>query len=163
MHGPKSQQIQHMTKQIFSASFARLFEPAPAPVGLCVILALPTLTGLPYLPLAGLFVATVKLSFAVGRVVFRLVDQKLTEQASCGSRGWINAALRSFVSEMKTAGRWDDTTIFSVSEFGRTVTSNGQGTDHGWAGHQFGGAHQYACGDRGYTGAAQPSLPTESI
>lgn len=28
-------------------------------------------------------------------------------------------------------------TTFTASEFGRTFTSNGDGTDHGWGGHQF--------------------------
>ena len=33
-------------------------------------------------------------------------------------------------------------TTFTVSEFGRTLTNNGDGTDHGWGGHHlvFGGA-----------------------
>ena len=51
--------------------------------------------------------------------------------------GAINAALRSFVAEMRAMGRWDDVAVLSVSEFGRTITSNGAGTDHGWGGHQF--------------------------
>ena len=35
-------------------------------------------------------------------------------------------------------------TTFTASEFGRTFTSNGDGTDHGWGGHQLimGGAVQ---------------------
>ena len=37
----------------------------------------------------------------------------------------INRALRSFVGEMKAMGRWDDVAIFTKSEFGRTITSNG--------------------------------------
>ena len=49
----------------------------------------------------------------------------------------INNALRSFVAEVKTQGKWDDVALFSVSEFGRTITSNGAGTDHGWGGHHF--------------------------
>ena len=51
-----------------------------------------------------------------------------------GNLGEIDAALASFVAEMKHQGRWDDVTIVSVSEFGRTLTSNGAGTDHGWGG-----------------------------
>ncbi len=36
----------------------------------------------------------------------------------------------------------NDVTAFTVSEFGRTLTINGDGTDHGWGGHHmvFGGA-----------------------
>merc|ERR1719174_3221851 len=49
----------------------------------------------------------------------------------------INDALRAFVNEMKSQGRWKDVTVITVSEFGRTITSNGLGTDHGWGGHQM--------------------------
>ena len=49
----------------------------------------------------------------------------------------IDAALRAFVNEMKSQGRWDDVTVLSASEFGRTITSNGLGTDHGWGGNHF--------------------------
>ena len=28
-------------------------------------------------------------------------------------------------------------TLFTASDFGRTLTSNGDGTDHGWGGHHF--------------------------
>ncbi len=49
----------------------------------------------------------------------------------------IDTALSAFVAEMKAQGRWEDVTVVSTSEFGRTVTSNGAGTDHGWAGNHF--------------------------
>ena len=51
--------------------------------------------------------------------------------------GEINAALRAFVNEIKSQGRWDDVLVVSVSDFGRTITSNGLGTDHGWGGNHF--------------------------
>ncbi len=28
-------------------------------------------------------------------------------------------------------------TTFTISDFGRTLTSNGKGSDHGWGGHQL--------------------------
>ena len=34
-------------------------------------------------------------------------------------------------------GMFDSVVLISTSDFGRTLTSNGQGTDHGWAGNQF--------------------------
>ena len=49
----------------------------------------------------------------------------------------INTALTTFVAEMKMQGVWDQVAVQSVSEFGRTMTSNGQGTDHAWGGNQF--------------------------
>lgn len=49
----------------------------------------------------------------------------------------INAALDSFVQEMKLQGVWENVTIVQTSEFARTITSNGAGTDHAWGGHMF--------------------------
>ena len=47
----------------------------------------------------------------------------------------INQALHGFVKELKLQGVWDDVLIVQASDFGRTITSNGAGTDHGWGGH----------------------------
>ena len=49
----------------------------------------------------------------------------------------IDGALRNFVREMQAMGVWDSVTMVSASDFGRTLTSNGLGTDHAWAGHNF--------------------------
>ena len=49
----------------------------------------------------------------------------------------INEALGSFEDEMKLQGQWNDVVIIVASEFGRTITSNGAGTDHGWGGNYF--------------------------
>lgn len=49
----------------------------------------------------------------------------------------INFALEAFVAEMKAQGVWDHITVQSLSEFGRTLTSNGRGTDHAWGGNHF--------------------------
>mmetsp|Transcript_87322 Transcript_87322/g.137858 ORF Transcript_87322/g.137858 Transcript_87322/m.137858 type:complete len:522 (+) Transcript_87322:2-1567(+) len=51
----------------------------------------------------------------------------------------IDGALRAFVTELKADpdGAFDKVVIFSQSDFGRTLTSNGPGTDHGWAGNHF--------------------------
>jgi uncharacterized protein (DUF1501 family) len=46
-------------------------------------------------------------------------------------------ALETFVAEMKALGVWDDVVVQSLSEFGRTMTSNGRGTDHAWGGNHF--------------------------
>jgi uncharacterized protein (DUF1501 family) len=40
----------------------------------------------------------------------------------------IDTALGSFATEMKSAGLWDDVVVLSLSDFGRTLTSNGAGT-----------------------------------
>jgi len=49
----------------------------------------------------------------------------------------VNSALDEFVTEMKAQGTWNNVTIVSGSEFGRTLDNNGFGTDHGWGGNTF--------------------------
>jgi len=51
--------------------------------------------------------------------------------------GEVDIALRRFVSELQAQSIFDSTVVVSQSEFGRTLTSNGMGTDHGWAGNHF--------------------------
>ena len=34
-------------------------------------------------------------------------------------------------------GIWEDVLVVSISDFGRTLSSNGAGTDHGWGGIHF--------------------------
>merc|ERR1712129_57768 len=52
--------------------------------------------------------------------------------------GQVNDALTKFVNEMKKQGAWDEVIVFSSSEFGRTLTPNGNaGSDHGQAGQHF--------------------------
>ena len=43
-----------------------------------------------------------------------------------------DAALESFAKEMKLQGLWENVTIVQASEFGRTITANGDGSDHAW-------------------------------
>jgi uncharacterized protein (DUF1501 family) len=49
----------------------------------------------------------------------------------------LNQALGYFDTTLSAAGLRDKVTTFTASDFGRTFTSNGDGTDHGWGGHQF--------------------------
>mmetsp|Transcript_20151 Transcript_20151/g.41987 ORF Transcript_20151/g.41987 Transcript_20151/m.41987 type:complete len:2123 (-) Transcript_20151:67-6435(-) len=49
----------------------------------------------------------------------------------------VDDSLESFTKEMKALGMWDSVTIASASDFGRTLTDNGVGTDHAWAGNHF--------------------------
>ena len=51
-------------------------------------------------------------------------------------------AMSSFYDATVELGVADKVTTFTASEFGRTLTSNGSGSDHGWGGHQvvMGGA-----------------------
>jgi len=47
----------------------------------------------------------------------------------------IDSAMEAFVTELKSQKLWEHVTIVTVSDFGRTLTSNGLGTDHGWGGN----------------------------
>lgn len=42
-----------------------------------------------------------------------------------------------FLSAMAGLGLLGNVTLFTASDFGRTLLSNGNGSDHGWGGHQF--------------------------
>jgi len=51
--------------------------------------------------------------------------------------GEIDDAIRQFVTELKAQGAWESTVLFTESDFGRTLSFNGDGTDHGWGSNQF--------------------------
>ena len=51
--------------------------------------------------------------------------------------GILGNALAEFNSAINELGLNDCVTTFSLSEFGRTLTSNGNGSDHGWGGNVF--------------------------
>ena len=46
-------------------------------------------------------------------------------------------AMRYFDTTLGAMGAQSKVTTFTASDFGRTFTSNGDGTDHGWGGHHF--------------------------
>lgn len=49
----------------------------------------------------------------------------------------LDNAVFEFQRAMESLGMADQVTVFSMSEFGRTLTSNGNGTDHAWGGNVF--------------------------
>jgi uncharacterized protein (DUF1501 family) len=49
----------------------------------------------------------------------------------------LSAALVAFRAAMLELAVDDDVTTCTMSEFGRTLTSNGRGSDHGWGGNQL--------------------------
>lgn len=59
-----------------------------------------------------------------------------------------------FDRQMKALGVENQVTMFTASEFGRGMTSNGAGTDHGWGGHHF------VCGGAVNGGALYGRFPT---
>ena len=46
-------------------------------------------------------------------------------------------AMRYFDTALGSINARNNVTTFTASDFGRTFTSNGDGTDHGWGSHQF--------------------------
>jgi uncharacterized protein (DUF1501 family) len=51
--------------------------------------------------------------------------------------GQLDAALKAFHDATVELGVANDVTTFTASDFGRTLTSNGKGSDHGWGGHHL--------------------------
>lgn len=51
--------------------------------------------------------------------------------------GEVSGALKAFYDATVEMGVADKVTTFTASDFGRTLTSNGDGSDHGWGGHHF--------------------------
>jgi uncharacterized protein (DUF1501 family) len=49
----------------------------------------------------------------------------------------LSLALWKFQKAMEELGHADKVTSFTMSDFGRTLTSNGDGTDHAWGAHQL--------------------------
>jgi len=52
-----------------------------------------------------------------------------------GMLGMLSDAMAEFNTGLQAIGMEDDVLTFTVSEFGRTLTSNGDGTDHAWGGN----------------------------
>ncbi|MEM9556034.1 MAG: DUF1501 domain-containing protein [Acidobacteriota bacterium] len=49
----------------------------------------------------------------------------------------VSKALSEFHAALVELGLLNDVVTFTASDFGRTLTSNGQGSDHAWGGHQL--------------------------
>lgn len=49
----------------------------------------------------------------------------------------VSLGISDFYKALEEMGLDEDVLIVSTSEFGRTLQSNGDGTDHGWGGHSF--------------------------
>lgn len=49
----------------------------------------------------------------------------------------LDSAIAQFYSSIEQAGLQNSVTVFTASDFGRTLTHNGDGSDHGWGSHHF--------------------------
>jgi uncharacterized protein (DUF1501 family) len=77
-----------------------------------------------------------------------------------GLLGQVDSAIDAFYRATVELGVQDSVTTFTASDFGRTLSSNGDGSDHGWGGHHFvvGGGVR---GRRFYGRAPQVSLTSD--
>ncbi|MEL6366066.1 MAG: DUF1501 domain-containing protein [Pseudomonadota bacterium] len=104
-------------------------------------------------------------NFGVGRQVFYVSDGGYDTHSN-QARDMTNlqlgfsGAVAAFQSAMAELGVANDVTLFTTSDFGRTLTANGDGTDHGWGGHHFvvGGAVN---GRRIYGSIPEPAFDHE--
>ena len=73
--------------------------------------------------------------FFVSMGGFDTHDAQNTNHALLMAR--LSHALRYFDDALGAMGARERVTTFTASDFGRTFTSNGDGTDHGWGAHHF--------------------------
>lgn len=92
---------------------------------------------------------SVQSTLGVGRQIFFVSmggfdthDNQVTEQPQLLSK--MSQAMVEFDSALTELNLQQQVTTFTMSDFGRTLSSNGDGTDHGWAGNHLmmGGAVQ---------------------
>jgi uncharacterized protein (DUF1501 family) len=86
----------------------------------------------------------------------------------------LDFAMDAFYQATVEMGIADKVSLFTASDFGRTLSSNGDGSDHGWGGHHFvlgggvkGGRHYGIAPEISTTGQGQVGqgrlLPTTSV
>ena len=73
--------------------------------------------------------------FFVGISGFDSHDDQVLNQP--GLLGGVSEAMTAFYNATVEIGVADSVTSFTQSDFGRTLTSNGDGTDHAWGGNQL--------------------------
>jgi uncharacterized protein (DUF1501 family) len=96
--------------------------------------------------------------FFVSMGGFDLHDNLIAGQAGLMTR--LSDAMTSFYEATVELGVADKVTAFTASDFGRTLSSNGDGSDHGWGGHHFmvGGAVK----GKAFYGSAPPVSVTNT-
>jgi uncharacterized protein (DUF1501 family) len=73
--------------------------------------------------------------FFVGLGGFDTHDRQLADHGRL--LDMLSRSIRAFSDAMVELGVSERVTLFTQSDFGRTLTSNGDGSDHGWGGTQF--------------------------
>jgi uncharacterized protein (DUF1501 family) len=73
--------------------------------------------------------------FFVGLTGFDTHNDQLTDQPALHAK--LAGALAYFNDALNALNLANQVTTFTASDFGRTLTSNGDGSDHGWGAHHF--------------------------
>ncbi len=73
--------------------------------------------------------------FMVSLGGFDLHDNLIAQQPALMDR--VSAAMKAFYDATVEMGVASKVTAFTASDFGRTLASNGDGSDHGWGSHHF--------------------------
>ena len=73
--------------------------------------------------------------FLVAAGGFDTHDYQLTDQPKLLAD--VSKSIKAFYDAMSEIGMSEQVTLFTQSDFGRTLTSNGDGSDHGWGGVQL--------------------------
>jgi uncharacterized protein (DUF1501 family) len=73
--------------------------------------------------------------FLVSLGGFDLHDNLISQQPTLMQR--VSDAMTAFYNATVELGVADKVTAFTASDFGRTLSSNGDGSDHGWGSHHF--------------------------
>lgn len=73
--------------------------------------------------------------FMVSLEGFDVHDNMATRQPALLKK--LSESITAFDAALRELGVADKVTTFTASDFGRTLSVNGDGTDHGWGGHQF--------------------------
>jgi len=154
-----SQACSRAVEQLISANYAHVLENAHSTVMrrsieanslLGYALQVPLSTTMPFPagnPLAAQLQTVARLiaargSFGVRRQVFHVSLGGFDQHDGLSSRHpalltQLGQALAAFQSALVDLGVDDDVTTFTASDFGRTLTVNGDGSDHGWGSHHF--------------------------
>jgi len=74
-----------------------------------------------------------------------------------GLQRQIDEGVVAFYQAMQEIGLGSDVTLFTASDFGRTLAINGDGTDHGW------GSHHFVIGDAVQGGQIYGDMPPYSL
>ena len=106
----------------------------------------------PLAPLAAVLASTALAACGGGSGGADLHDNLVAQQPNLMRR--VSEAMTAFYDATVELGVADKVTAFTASDFGRTLSSNGDGSDHGWGSHHFmvGGAVK----GRAFYGKAPP-------